>query len=225
MRQGEYKKNLHGPREFLARLISRRAWISKAPKEGAMHSAAIMLLLLLMIFSIKALILPVEPVPQNLTASNLLPLPYNSSLTTANPTLTYYIPETQTVLYINYFPTFQIPREDLMTAINNIRNRMAHHIEDKGDTWLLPKDDPIIESIAGVESGNWDIIIQSSPVTVHLTYGDVLNVMEGWENLINGQVGPCQMFAAIQNSRRGQIGRLRMFRPGGTMEPGDLLMD
>lgn len=185
-----------------------------------MHLAATFLLLLPMIISIKALLLPLTP--QNLTISNLPR--HNTSLITANPTLTYPVPETQTVLYINYFPHFQIPRQDLMTAINDIRNRMANHIQEKGDGWLLPKDDPILETISGVESEEWNIIIQSSPVTVHMTYGVVLDVMEGWENLINGQVGACQMFAGIQNVKRGQVGRLRMFRPPGTVGSGDLVI-
>lgn len=143
----------------------------------------------------------------------------------ANPTLSYRVPETQTVLYINYFPYFQIPREDLKTAIDNIRYRMANHIKDKGDGWLLPKDDPIIETISTTESEGWDVMIQSSPVTVHLTYGVVLDVMEGWENLINGEMGPCQIFAAIQNTNRGQVGRLRVFKTRDVLGAGDLLTD
>lgn len=185
-----------------------------------MHSATLSTLLLPIMLSTKALILPLEP--HNLTASNLLL--HNSSLTTANPTLTYRVPETQTVLYINYFPHFQVPRENLMTAINNIRNRVANHIREKGDSWLLPKDDPLLETVSDSEGGEWYIIIQSSPVTVHLTYGVVLDVMEGWENLINGQVGSCQMFAGIQNVRTGQVGRLRMFRPSDIRETGDLVV-
>ncbi|KAL9077234.1 MAG: hypothetical protein Q9161_000500 [Pseudevernia consocians] len=169
-----------------------------------MHSTSIFLLLLPLVASTKALILP---------------------LAAANPTLSYRVPETQTILYINYFPYIQIPREDLKTAINNIRYRMANHIKDEGDGWLLPNDDPVIETISTAESEEWDVIIQSSPVTVHLTYGVVLDVMEGWENLINGEMGPCQLFAAIQNTRRGQVGRLRVFQPHDAVGAGDLLID
>ena len=60
---------------------------------------------------------------------------------------------------------------------------------------------------------------------MHLTYGVVLDVMEGWQNLINGQVGPCQIFAAIQNTKRGQVGRLRVVRSRGGAGTGDLLID
>lgn len=174
-----------------------------------------------MIATIHALILPLSP--QNHTQS---PIPHNSSsLLAANPTLTYYVPETQTILYINYFPHFQIPRLDLKTAINTIRTRMANHIAEEGDGWLLEMDDPIIETVSdGVEGEEWDIIIQSSPVTVHLSYGVVLDVMDGWESLINGQMGPCQIFASIQNAKRGQIGRLRIFKPRDVVRTKDLLM-
>ncbi|CAF9939846.1 hypothetical protein IMSHALPRED_001654 [Imshaugia aleurites] len=168
-----------------------------------------------MIANIAALIVPLPA--QNLTTPHL----HNNSLAAYNPTLTYHVPRTPTVLYINYFPWYQVPRGDLLTAIRNIQKRMADHIEEKGDGWLLPPDDPIIETIRDVEHGNWNIVIQSSPVTVHLTYGVVLEVMDGWETLIGGQVGACQMFAAIQNERRGQLGRLRVFRPGY----GDLMTE
>ena len=112
-----------------------------------------------------------------------------------------------------------------MAAINNIRTRMANHIEEKGDGWLTVHDDPIFERMLIAGETWWNVIIQSSPVTKHLTYGIVLNVMEGWENVINGQVGPCQMFAAIQDVRRGQLGRLRMFVAEDAISTGDLLMD
>lgn len=106
---------------------------------------------------------------------------------------------------------------------------MAQHIETSGDGWLLPHDDPIIETIPpAVQSSDdegWDIFIQSSPVTVHITYGTVLHVMDGWETLINGPVvGPCQIFAAIQDEKRGQIGRLRMSRSKGAVENGELVV-
>ena len=95
---------------------------------------------------------------------------------------------------------------------------MHEHIQTSGDGWLLAPNDPIIETIpaAGVDDEGWDILIQSSPVTAHLTYGVVLEVMDGWENLVNGHViGACQIFAAIQEEGRGQVGRVRMFRVKG----------
>lgn len=186
-----------------------------------MLSRPLISLLLPIVATTKALIPPLSP--QESRASHLLQLPHNSSLAAANPTLTYHVPETQTILSINYFPHFQIPREDLMTAIRKIRNRMNDHIRDKGDGWLLSKDDPILETIPEIESQEWDIIIESTPVTVRLTYGVVLEVLEGWENLIDGPVGPCQMFAAIENMRRGLVGRLRMFRPRDIMDARELL--
>lgn len=106
---------------------------------------------------------------------------------------------------------------------------MATHIQDSGDGWLLPRDDPLIETIPGIsgssDEGEWDIVIQSSPVTVHLTYGVVLEVLDGWETLIKGPVvGSCQIFAAIQDAKRGQVGRLRMFRSMGAVEDGEFVV-
>lgn len=49
---------------------------------------------------------------------------------------------------------------------------------------------------------------------MHLTYGVVLEVLDGWCNLIEEQVGSCQLFAAIQDARRGRLGRLRVFKSG-----------
>ncbi len=56
-------------------------------------------------------------------------------------------------------------------------------------------------------------MIQSSPVTVPIMYHIVLEGIEDWQNLINGEVGLCQCFATIQITKGRQVGRLIVFRP------------
>ena len=156
--------------------------------------------------------------PAPASASLSQPPQNTSQIAPSNLDFTYQVPNTLTVLRGSSIPQSPVNPDGLLQILTNIKRRMLSHLQDHDDGWLLPADDPIVATlwpVLGVRK--WEIVLASNPMkapsgrTQHLTYGVVVSVIDGWNQLINGLVGYCVVNFLIEDSEWGDVGKLSMY--------------
>lgn len=155
-------------------------------------------------------------------ASSVLSPPRNTTVGEIQD-VEYNVPGTQTTLHMSFREDRRFHRRSLGGYLLLVQDQIEAHINESGDGWLLPQDDPYRRNWQG-----FYFISKSSPLPVsageaHLTYGIMKDALKGFFDIMYlGAPGagslPFGCYCNIENAQTDLVGTATIWPAPITIE-------